>query len=214
MKASDFRPEHFEQGRSFKKSDFSAYLEASANLTKTIYTRYFPSVGAGLLLSFLFSRGAGGFAGNILALVCIFGGLIVGGIFNARAAREVNELAKRLGITRADVALARRHVKNGTTAWSGGDGSAAGEEDESLSKKTPEAEQSAAYQSARFPAALPEKEARALWAALFLTAGWFLLLLFQLSFTRSFAFMSSGLSCLAAAVLGSAVYLLSRNRLR
>lgn len=177
MKASDFRPEHFEQGRSFKKSDFSAYLEASANLTKTIYTRYFPSVGAGLLLSFLFSRGAGGFAGNILALVCIFGGLIVGGIFNARAAREVNELAKRLGITRADVALARRHVKNGTTAWSGGDGSAAGEEDESLSKKTPEAEQSAAYQSARFPAALPEKEARALWAALFLTAGWFLLLL-------------------------------------
>ena len=118
MKSTDFRPEHFENGRSFNKSDFIAYREASDNLARTRYTKYLLSVGVGLLFSFLFSRAVGGFVGNILALVCIFSGLIVGGIFNAKAAKSVNEIAARLGITRADVAVARQHVKNGTVAWS------------------------------------------------------------------------------------------------
>lgn len=29
MKATDFRPEHFEKGRSFSRSDFNAYVQAS-----------------------------------------------------------------------------------------------------------------------------------------------------------------------------------------
>ena len=81
MKSTDFQPEHFEKGRSFNKSDFIAYREASDNLVRTMYTKYLLSVGVGLLFSFLFSRAVGGFVGNILALVCIFSGLIVGGIF-------------------------------------------------------------------------------------------------------------------------------------
>ena len=125
MKAAEFRPEHFEKGRGFNKSDFNAYIDASNDLAKTLYTRYFPCVIVGLLVSFLFSRFIGGFAGNILAVVCIFAGLIIGGIFNSKAAKRVNEIAARLGITKADVALARKHVKNGTVAWSEGEESIA-----------------------------------------------------------------------------------------
>ncbi len=47
MKASDFRREHFEKGRSFNRADFNEYISASEKFAKTIYTRYLPCVGAG-----------------------------------------------------------------------------------------------------------------------------------------------------------------------
>lgn len=118
MKATDFRPEHFEKGRNFNRADFDAYVRASADLTRTLYTKYLPCVLGGVIVGALLSKVIGGFVGNVLALICIFGGLILGGVFNARAAKSVNEIAQRMGITRNDVAQARRHLKNGTVAWS------------------------------------------------------------------------------------------------
>lgn len=116
MKAKEFRLEHFEKGRSFNRSDFKVYVQASDALVRTAHTRSLPSVAVGPLLGLLFSKGVGGFGGNILALVCIFAGLIIGGIFNVKAAKAVNVLAQRLGITKEDVASTRKHVKNGTFA--------------------------------------------------------------------------------------------------
>ena len=120
MKTSDFRPEHFPNGQGFDPADFQAYLRASENMAKTLYTRYLPSVGVGILLGIFSSAAIGGFVGNILAVILIFAGLIVGAVFNMKAARPVNEITRRMGITKQDVAVARRHVKNGTYAWGGG----------------------------------------------------------------------------------------------
>lgn len=117
MKATDFRPEHFENGRGFKSADFNAYILASEKLEKSMYSKYLPCVAGGIILSFFFSKGLGGFAGNIMAVLCIFGGLILGLIVNINSSKEVKEYAKRLGITNADVAQARKHIKAGTFAW-------------------------------------------------------------------------------------------------
>lgn len=122
LKPTDFHPEHFEKGRNFKKSDFVAYIEASENLLKTLYTKYLFCIWGGVLLSFLFSKAVGGFVGNMLSLICIFTGFIAGGIINAKAIKRVNETAARLGITKADVAAARRHIKYGTVAWTSDEG--------------------------------------------------------------------------------------------
>ena len=119
MKATDFKREHFANGKSFAQSDFDGYIHASEKLAKTMYTRYLPSLGGGVLVSLLFSQGVGGFIGNMMAVLCIFAGLIVGGVFNVKAGKAVKEYAAKLGVTNADVAVARQHVKNGTVAWCG-----------------------------------------------------------------------------------------------
>lgn len=212
MKATDFRPEHFEKGRSFKKSDFLAYIEASENLTKTLYTRYLPCIGAGLIFGFLFSRAVGGFVGNMLALVCIFAGLIVGGIFNAKAAKSVNEIAARLGISKEDVAVARQHVKNGTVAWSGGSQFTLEEEPPYRDEVTSRDEfTETVVDKAGTAPALSENPMRAVWAAGLFSAGWLLLVMFQVSFIRSLRFSTAAFICLSSAVLGVAVYLMSRS---
>lgn len=117
MKATDFRREHFENGRHFSQADFDAYIAASIRAAKAVYTRYLPCVLGGVLASLVFSQGVGGFAGNMLALACIFGGLIAGALAGKRPGDEVKRCAARLGVTRGDVAAARKHVKNGAAAW-------------------------------------------------------------------------------------------------
>lgn len=113
----ELRAEHFEKGQSFNPAVFAAYLKASDDLQKASYTRYLPAVLGGCLIGFLFSNGVGGFEGNFLALVCIFGGLILGGVLLAQAGKPVKDLAGSLGITPEDVKKARKHLKDGTVAW-------------------------------------------------------------------------------------------------
>lgn len=48
MKATDFRREHFANGRSFPQSDFDGYIQASANFAKTLYTKYLPCMAGGI----------------------------------------------------------------------------------------------------------------------------------------------------------------------
>ena len=208
MKAKDFRLEHFEKGRSFNRSDFNAYVQASDNLARTAYTRYLPSVAAGLLLGLLFSKGVGGFGGNILALVCIFAGLIIGGIFNVKAAKAVNVLAQRLGITKEDVVIARKHVKNGTFAWTG--------EWEGQSREEAPAEDNiftVSRETQTAPAA-PERPMRAVWAGALLTAGWFLMAALMLAFGMRLSTTFFSYICLASAILGTAVYLLTQSGMK
>lgn len=114
---SSLRPEHFDNGRNFKKEDFDAYLRASEELSKSAGIKYLACVLGGVIISFFFSKGIGGFAGNILAIVCIFGGMIAGMFSNLSVGRQLKVYTDRLGISNADVAKARKHLKQGTTAW-------------------------------------------------------------------------------------------------
>lgn len=113
----ELRAEHFEKGQSFDPADFAAWLRASDDLQKASFTKYLPAVLGGCLIGFLFSNGVGGFEGNILALICIFGGLILGSVLLAQAGKPVKELSESLGITPEDVKKARKHLKAGTVAW-------------------------------------------------------------------------------------------------
>lgn len=120
MKASDFRPEHFANGYNFNMQDFNAYIAASDKLNRDMYTKYLPCVFGGIIISFFFSKGMGGFVGNMLALVCIFGGLILGMVVNIKSSKAVKEYAAKLGITVKDVSQAKKHIKAGTVAWTAG----------------------------------------------------------------------------------------------
>ena len=66
MNEPSLKREHFENGKSFSEKDFSAFLEASRESVKATYTRYLPCLAGGVLVSFLFSKGVGGFIGNML----------------------------------------------------------------------------------------------------------------------------------------------------
>lgn len=200
MKASDFRPQHFENGRSFDRKVFREYVKASETMSKTLYTRYLPCAAAGILLGFLFSKGVGGFIGNILALVCIFGGLIAGAVFNISAAKEVNGLAARLGITKEDVSRAREHVKNGSVAWGGEE-----EDDEESFAET--SEEAAAE-------VLPARPVRALIAAGLIYVTWILLALSYTVSSRTLTFNPDSLICLSGGLLGAAVCLIIQKGVR
>ena len=219
MIAIDMKREHFTNGQKFSELDFDAYIQASTRFAKTISTRYLPCVFGGILVSFLFSKGIGGFTGNMMAVLCIFCGLVVGGIFNMKAGRAVQDCAAKLGITKADVAIARRHMKNGTVAWSNGDVSPVAVtraepgtqvehcQDEPRTMPQQEAE-------AQQVAALPETPARALWAVGFALAAWLLLLVLQSVFGPYTAFSADALYLAVAALIGAAAYLVTRSSLK
>ncbi len=118
------RPEHFTNGREFSRSDFEGWVLASRRGAKKALTAYLCCIGGGILLSFLFSEGVGGFGGNVLALLCIFGGLILGGALAKRNGAASARQARRLGITNADIRAAKALLKQGKTARSAEDASA------------------------------------------------------------------------------------------
>ena len=121
MNAQLLKRGHFENGKSFSEKDFNAFLLASRESAKAIYSRYLHCLAGGVLISFLFSKGVGGFVGNILGVVCIFAGLILGGVLTKKASEPANALAEKLGISRSDIAKTRRNMKNNTVVWRASD---------------------------------------------------------------------------------------------
>ena len=117
MSAQLLKREHFENGESFSEKDFSAFLLASRESAKAIYSRYLPCLAGGVLISVFFAKGVGGFVGNMLGVACIFAGLILGGVLTKKVSESANELAAKLGITQSDIVKARRNMKNNTVAW-------------------------------------------------------------------------------------------------
>ena len=118
MSAVQLKREHFTNGRDFSDEDFENYLSASRNYQKSVYTRYIPSLAGGILVSLLFSRGVGGAMGNLMALVCIFAGLILGGVLSKPFMVDLQRAITKIGVTGKGVAAARKHAKAGTVAWS------------------------------------------------------------------------------------------------
>ncbi|MCE5187849.1 MAG: hypothetical protein LLF75_01490 [Eubacteriales bacterium] len=117
MSAIQLKREHFTNGRNFSAEDFDHYLQASHDYAKALYTKYIPSLAGGLLVSFLFSRGVGGAIGNLIAVACIFAGLIIGGVLTKPYTSDVQRAITKLGVTAKDAAAARKHAKAGTFAW-------------------------------------------------------------------------------------------------
>ena len=121
MKATDLRPEHFENGKKFDKGDFDAWIEASTRMSKVSWTRYLPIVLVGCVLGLLCSNFIGGFAGNILAIICVFAGMIIGASTMSGAGKDVKFYADRLGLDKSQVAEARKNCKAGRLVWTDSD---------------------------------------------------------------------------------------------
>lgn len=117
MEQTQLKREHFEKGREFDPKTFDAYIEESQRVGKTVYLKYLGCVAGGIAVSFLFSKGVGGFYGNILAVVCVLGGMLVGAGVMKKCMEGVNHYASVLGITPQDVKAAQKNRKNGTFAW-------------------------------------------------------------------------------------------------
>lgn len=111
------KPEHFTNGQAFSRSDFDSLILESRNAATKALTAYLCCIAGGILLSVLFSAGIGGVFGNILALLCVFGGLIMGGSIAKKTGATAANYAHRLGISNTDIAAAKTRLKQGTTAW-------------------------------------------------------------------------------------------------
>lgn len=196
MKMTDLKREHFKNGASFNQADFDAYIAASDKYAKSFGIKSLSCMAGGILLSFLFSS-AGGFAGNMMAVAAIFAGMILGAVLNAPALKTVNNAAKKLGITKADVSEATRNLKSGTTAWQGEPGTVAAHEEAQATPQPMEA-----------PAAKQRNFARAtklLWATVAIwLVGTFLFLIPLDGLILSLGVLFN----LAYAVLAAGIYLL------
>ncbi len=112
------RPEHFTNGQSFSRPAFDNWIFESKKAATKVLAAYLGCIACGTLLSVLFSQGVGGVFGNVMAILCVFAGLIAGGIFSRKAGKSAENAAAYLGISSADVVMAKRHLKSGTFAWS------------------------------------------------------------------------------------------------
>lgn len=119
--AHSLRPQHFTKGREFSRSDFDGWVLESQKAAQKALTAYLCSVAGGLLLSVLFSLGIGGVFGNVLALFSVFGGVLLGGSLAKKAAGAAAHFANRLGISNAEISVARALLKQGKTAWNESD---------------------------------------------------------------------------------------------
>jgi len=116
-RARSLRPEHFSSGRTFSRSAFDHWMLESRKCAKKALTVYLCCVGGGIVLGVLFSKAIGGVGGNVMAVLCILAGLITGGVFSKKTGRTADNAAACLGVSKTDVATAKRHLKNGTFAW-------------------------------------------------------------------------------------------------
>lgn len=207
MSAIQLKREHFTNGRNFSKEDFERYLQASSDYQKSLYTRYLPSLAGGILVSFLFSRGVGGAVGNLMAVACIFAGLILGGVLSKPYITAAREIVAKLGITGKDAAAARKHAKEGTVAWSDAPEADGGERTE-LQTTAPEVSATATEQAATEPKEwTPErKPSRALWAAGGFALLWILPLLIQRVFSPRTSFCADALYFCSLAVVAAGLY--------
>lgn len=117
MLSRSLRPEHFTNGQAFSRSNFDSWILESKKAAAKALTAYLCCIAGGTLLSVLFSAGIGGVFGNILALLCVFGGLIMGGSLAKKAGATAANYAHWLGISNTDIAAAKTRLKQGTTAW-------------------------------------------------------------------------------------------------
>ena len=94
-------PAHFENGENFDKEVFASLIDAQLNLRSNVWKMPVFML-SGILISVVFSK-MGGFIGNVLAIVCIFAGIIGGNLSIRGYGNQVKEAMKKLGITQKDI---------------------------------------------------------------------------------------------------------------
>jgi hypothetical protein len=103
-------PAHFKNGENFDAETFASLIKALQKSRTDIWIML-AIWAAGLLVSRVFSA-MGGLDGNLMALACIFGGLIGGNMAVIGTTRRAKAAREKLGITQRDIKAAIRQVKD------------------------------------------------------------------------------------------------------
>ena len=102
-------PAHFENGENFDKEAFASLIDAlpkwRSNLWKMPVFMFL-----GFLISLVFSK-MGGFIGNILAIVCIFAGIIGANLSVKGYVNQAKAAMKKLGITQKEINIVMEQIK-------------------------------------------------------------------------------------------------------
>ncbi len=112
------RLEHFANGQSFRRADFNGWILASRKAACIALPCFLGTILAGGALSLVFSNAICGVFGNVMALLCVFAGLLAGSALMKRVGREAAYYATSvLYISKQDITAARERMKRGTVAW-------------------------------------------------------------------------------------------------
>ncbi|MDR2564411.1 MAG: hypothetical protein LBC98_10830 [Prevotellaceae bacterium] len=103
-------PAHFKNGETFDKETFESLIKAMQKMQTDVWIML-AIWTAGILISRVFAA-MGGVNGNLLAVGCIFAGLILGNLAIMGTAKQAKAAREKLRITQKEVKAAIRQVKN------------------------------------------------------------------------------------------------------
>lgn len=117
MSQSELKREHFANGQTFTQKTLDSYLNARAKARKDLLTRYalwlVIGVAAGVVLSLFLD----GLLKVVLPMICVMAGALIGTRMTSASMENLRTLAGKIRLTGKDIRAAKRHLKNGTTAW-------------------------------------------------------------------------------------------------
>ena len=102
-------PAHFENGENFDNKSFASLIDALLKSRSNAWKM--PVIWlSGILLSVVFSN-MGGAIGNLIAVVCVFAGIIGGGLSVKGYTNQAKAAMKKLGITQQDINIVIKKMK-------------------------------------------------------------------------------------------------------
>ena len=120
MKITDLKREHFPNGQTFSQKALEQYLAARVRAFRDFFTRYVLSLLGGIAVGFivsLFMENAGMFR-YLIPMLCVMVGALVGTRLTSKSLENFRDQAQRIRMTKRDIRAAKKHLRNGTVAWS------------------------------------------------------------------------------------------------
>lgn len=118
MKNTDLKREHFPNGQTFTQAMLDAYMAARSKARKDFITRYLLSLLAGFVAGFVvLAVWHTGTVRVFIALLLVIAGAYVGTRLTNDSIDELKKQSRRMILTKKDMRIARKNLRNGTVAW-------------------------------------------------------------------------------------------------
>ena len=118
MKMTDLKREHFPNGQTFSQKSLDQYIAAWLRVRKDFFTRYLlcllGGMAAGFAVLMILQQG---FVRIFLAMLCVMVAAMLGTKMTAPSTDALKEAVRKVALTRKDMRIAKRNLKNGTVAW-------------------------------------------------------------------------------------------------
>ncbi len=118
MNSKGLKREHFSNGQTFTQKTLDNYFAARSKAFKDFFTRYALCLLGGVAVGFVLSLFLGGIIKYLLPVVCVMIGALVGTKLTSASLEEYQKQSKKLCLTKKAMREAKKHLRNGTVAWS------------------------------------------------------------------------------------------------